>query len=124
MKLWAYGTSPHGLGLPSDHFWTLTVREFQALKSVHRSELMRWAIEQASFHNLNFLARDSQGRPTEEPWKPEDFLGEGNRTLRNDEKQLSTIAAAQANTALMNLKPGEPPSDQVPDWARGAYHGQ
>lgn len=123
MKLWAYGTSPHGLGLQPDRFWTLTIREFQALKSVHRSELMRWAIEQASFHNLNFLARDSQGRPTEEPWKPEDFLGEGNRQDRNDERQFSTMAAAQANAALANIIAGAPPSEDIPEWAVGAYHG-
>jgi hypothetical protein len=33
LKLWAFGTSPYGLGLPEFDFWLLTPREYAALKA-------------------------------------------------------------------------------------------
>ena len=73
------------------------------------------------YANVNFLERDSQGRAIGEPWTPEDFLGEGNRQARNDEKQLSQIAAAQANAELAKIKKGDPPPEGLPSWATGVY---
>lgn len=32
--MWAFGTSPHGLGLPGRTLWSLEVREYDALKAV------------------------------------------------------------------------------------------
>lgn len=115
MRLWAFATSRDGLGLTSEQFWALSVREFNALKRVHRDTLIRWAIDRAQFMNAHFV------KAGEEPWLPADFLGEGNRETRNDEKQLSLIAAAQVNAELAKIKKGDPPPEGLPSWATGVY---
>lgn len=84
---------------------------------------MRWATERSMYANVNFLERDSRGNPIGVAWLPEDFLGEGNRQAREDERTISTIAAAQANAELEKLKKGDPAPEGIPSWAVGAYHG-
>jgi hypothetical protein len=113
LRLWAYGTSPHGLGVDPRRFWSLTVREFHALQQVHKAALMRWAIERAQFMNANFVHGD------DEKWTPEDFLGEGDRAKRQNERFMSQAAAQQANINLLKIRKGAPPTEDVPIWARG-----
>lgn len=112
LRLWAYATSPYGLGLQSDQFWGTSVRELHALKEVHRASLTRWALERSMFMNAHFVRGD------DERWTPEDFLGEGNRKERMETRFLSTMAAQQANIALLKIRKGQAPDDSIPVWAR------
>jgi hypothetical protein len=99
--------------MTSEQFWAMSVREFNALKEVHRTKLMRWAIERAQFMNANFVHGD------DERWTPEDFLGEGNRQQRSEHRFASQMAAQAANIALLKIKRGAPPPEDLPVWARG-----
>jgi hypothetical protein len=91
----------------------MSIREFYALKKVHRDALYRWALERAMFMNANFVQGD------DERWTPEDFLGEGNRKQRENERFMSQMAAQQANIALLKIRKGDAPTDDLPVWARG-----
>jgi len=104
--------------VPPERFWNLTARELQALRTVHRESLLRWAIERSMYANVNFLARDQRGEPTEAPWTPEDFLGEGDRRKRTDDRFQSQMAAQLANLSLLKIQKDCPPDD-LPVWARG-----
>lgn len=55
---------------------------------------------------------------------PEDFLGLANREERQREEALSQQIVMQANMALQKIRRGEPPTDDVPEWARGPYLGK
>ncbi len=55
---------------------------------------------------------------------PEDFLGLGDREERQREEALSQQIVMQENMRLSRIKKGEPPSDEVPEWARGPYLGK
>jgi len=120
MRIWAYGTSPHGLGLDPVRFWHLSIREFIALKRIHREALLRWATERAMYANVNFVERDSSGNPIGVPFLAEDFLGEGNRQARLDERAMSQFSAAQVNAQLEKIKKGDTP-EGLPAWATGIY---
>jgi hypothetical protein len=74
LDIWAFGTSPHGLGLSDDKLWRLTPREHAAL--VHQWERSRelpmqiHAGIQATLHNIH---RDPQKHPkpfTPDMWMP------------------------------------------------------
>ena len=73
---------------------------------------MRWAIERAQFMNANFVHGD------DERWTPEDFLGEGDRVKRQNERFMSNMAAQAANIALLKIKKGQAPDESIPVWAR------
>jgi hypothetical protein len=42
LRSWAFGTSPHGLGLTTPQFWGYTPREIDALAEVHRRHINGW----------------------------------------------------------------------------------
>lgn len=91
LEIWAYGTSPYGLGLDEETLWSLTPREFEALKRQHeRSHVpAMWmhAAIQATLHNAHFRGENQPAfqasqfmppefrpapaipKPGEEPWR-------------------------------------------------------
>lgn len=52
------------------------------------------------------------------PFIPSDFMGEGNREKRVAEQMCDALEVARANSQLARILPGEPPSDEIPEWAR------
>lgn len=104
MQIWAFGTSPHGLGLAPEAFWCLTQWEFDHLK-------MPWAHHQAQFHNAHF---NSAGTP----WIAEDFMGGGNREQRIQMRLRDEAISVMENKRLSRMKKGEV-SAEIPDWAFG-----
>lgn len=113
MKLWAFGTSPYGLGLTPEAFWSLTPWEFECLRDVYDEPRKRWAISQADLRNINNYATDGA------PWLPEDFLHEGNRAARVRQAKLDNAALIAEKLRLRKMKPGDPPAANIPDWAFG-----
>lgn len=114
MRLWAYGTSPHGLDLSSEDFWLLSLKEFYALQDVQQHNTRMWAAQQALMVNMN-LSADA------EPFTANDFLGLGNRAKRVIDRQRSQAEATAANRKLRLMKPrkkDEPEPEWLPDWAR------
>ncbi len=104
LKLWAFGTSPYGLGLEPNVFWALDKEEHKAL-------IMVWAAKEATFHNAHFSQEGV-------PWIPEDFMGLGSREQR---KQKVVIDGAKKNlldSKLQRMKKGVA-YDNIPDWAFG-----
>ena len=71
MRLWAFGTSPYGLGLSSAALWSLTPREFEALREIWSSARrhldMRFAELQSTLHNAWFKRDDG-------PFGAEEFM--------------------------------------------------
>ncbi len=73
LERWAFGTSPNGLALSDDYFWSLTHREIKALRKVwslrhEHLEAMFFQIR-ADIHNGWMPREDSR------PWTVEDFDG-------------------------------------------------
>lgn len=117
MREWAYAVSPYGLQLPSGG-WEYTPREFHALADVHFQRVIRLRAEDRSdFYNLNFRGRG------EVSWITDDFLGIGDREQRVRDEAVSRRTAERANVELLKIRAGQPPTDDVPAWARGDYHG-
>lgn len=112
LRLWAFATSPHGLGLSSSELWRSTPREIHALRKVYDSALYRWAIERAMYANVHFR------KPEEAAFIPEDFLGRSDRTVRSAQQFKEKLAVQRANQALQAIRPGVVP-EGLPDWARG-----
>jgi hypothetical protein len=78
--------------------------------------LLRWAIERSMYANVNFLARDQRGTPTQAPWIPEDFLGEGDREQRSIAMFQSQMAAQMENLRMLSTPVTD--TDRLPIWAR------
>ncbi len=87
----------------------------QALVEVYEHKVRRWALERAMFANAHF-------RGSGPAFIPEDFLGGADREQRQHDEAVSEMRAMQANSALMKIRKGEPPPEDVPDWAIGEYH--
>jgi hypothetical protein len=116
LDLWAFATSPYGLGLSSEVFWSLTGRELQAFK-------LQWAKNQAQALNL-------QANTEGVPFIPEDFLGLSDRVERVAEHKAK-MERAEAIAAMENFKNeqlrmgiGEVPDDGVPEWMKKAAKKQ
>jgi len=112
--MWAFATSPHGLGLSSESFWCLRTTEYQALRRAYEAPLKRWAFEQATFHNANFETKGA-------PWVPDDFLGQGNR-----QERIAQAARDKAETDLLNFELGriqQGKTTSVPFWALKDWDG-
>lgn len=92
----------------------MTPREFGALAEVYEGYIERWAFERAEFRNAN---RSSESVA----WKPEDFLGYGDYEERQREHGREQMRVMQANTNLMKIRKGAPPTEDVPAWALGEY---
>jgi hypothetical protein len=62
LEVWAFGTSPHGLGLAAEALWQLTPREYGALKAVWEASRkylnLRFAELQCVLHNAWFRSKD------------------------------------------------------------------
>lgn len=108
----AFATSPQGLGLSIEDFWLLSSGEFDARKAVHDGPVHLWAITQSMFANANFRSGDQVA------FMPEDFLGTGDRPKRQADQLVSRMEAVKENSRLLKMRAGEPPTDDVPDWAR------
>lgn len=57
------------------------------------------------------------------PFTPEDFLGEGDYQKRRMQREMERRAVDLANAQLAKITTGAPPDEDVPDWAKGPYHG-
>lgn len=108
MKLWAFGVSPHGLGLAPEVFWSLDAAEFFALKDVHDAALKRWAIEMACHYNATY---DADGVP----WTAGDFLPGGDRAARMRQHLIGKVEAAKVTVELAQMKAGDTP-EGLPSW--------
>lgn len=77
--------------------------------------LKPWAIERADFANVHFR------RAGEVAYIADDFLGAGDRQKRGLEEAKNVMATMKANSALAKIRPGAPPTEDVPVWAIGEY---
>lgn len=104
LRIWAFGTSPYGLGLVSEALWRLTPREFIALKRI-------WAEDRAVFANAHFVRKE--GDP---PFTADDFLFAGVRDARRAEAMRDRMEIGRMNAQLSMMRPGE--YDGLPEWAK------
>lgn len=115
MRAWAFGTSPHGLGLTNDAFWDLTPREYFALRDIQQAQVRRWAISQALAINVH-LSSDA------EPFTADDFMGLGNREERTKEREASKLRVMLENRRIDKIKPvrfqDDDEPENLPQWAR------
>lgn len=106
--------SPYGLALAEDYLWSLTPREYEALRkewTSHREHSDRhFATMQAMYYNMHFRG------PQDAAWLPEDFLGTGDRTARQAQAQVDKMAVVAANRKLATMKPNQKPAN-LPEWA-------
>ncbi len=109
--MWAYGTSPHGLGLREPAFWLLSPREYYALREVEQARVRRWAEAMALRINLKL-------KEGAEPFTAEDFMGIGNREQRERERAMAQRRVAELNRKVLAMKPGDKPAG-LPKWAIG-----
>ena len=120
-RLWAFGTSPHGLGLAEEDFWMLTPREYYALLDVQQANTKLWAISQAAFFNAHFVTDGV-------PWNADDFLGAGSRDKRMAEKAESDRVVGRLvnnmKRKVRQTKPGDPEPADLPVWARRDFMPQ
>lgn len=75
------------------------------------------------YANVHFRERNASGQATDEPFTAADFLGRGDRQARSLKALRDNAAVRRANTTLGRMKKGDPPGQDVPEWARGEYHG-
>lgn len=118
LREWAYATSPYGLGLTAEQFWTYTPRELKALTRVHEAHLERWALDRAMFANAH---RD----PNSPPFEPGDFLGlssyEQRRIQANEQRTQDEIALRREK----RRQAGAIEINSVPEWAlKAAKHAR
>ena len=125
MNLWAFGVSPHGLGLTPEAFWSLTDEEYEALKEVHDNSVRRWAIQMSAYYNVHFLERRKDGTPIDPPWEPADFMGgdRAGKVRRGRQTAADKMLVKRLNQQLMMMRPGVEP-EGLPEWAKGPYAGR
>lgn len=106
MALWAFGTSPHGLGIPEARFWYLSTLEYEALEMVWRNarkaERYQWASTQALMYNM---WRGSGPARTVYDWLPEEDRPPQDQTpwvVKDVELQKFSIRMALSMAAEMN----------------------
>lgn len=72
-RLWAFGTSPYGLGLDELAFWDLTLSEFRALKRVRKDcfdeNRIQIAQLRADLHNIHY-----RSEKTDKVWTAAMFM--------------------------------------------------
>jgi hypothetical protein len=108
LKSWAYAVSPHGLGLSEERSWSLTPREYSALREIHEQSLYRWALQQSAYYNVHFRGK---GEPA---WEPDHFLGKKLRSVKPRQSISEKLEVMRANQALLNIT-----EEDVPAWAKG-----
>ena len=94
LDIWAFGTSPYGLGLTEGRLWTMTPREFIALKRV-------WGMREALFYNAHFRGAD------EPAYIAEDFIDPIGRLERKAAMLRDKADLARANARLAIMQPGD-----------------
>ena len=118
LKLWAFCTSPHGLGLTEELFWGMSYTEINAHQAVYEQQtLTRWAVSCADFRNAN-RAADAPA------WTPDDFLGRGDYAARKRQATRDKIDVGMLNAKLGAMRKGDAPPSTVPEWAIGEYRGR
>lgn len=83
MGLFAFGTSPHGLGIPPERFWYLSAREYEAYERVwknsRKQDRFQWAAMMAMMYNINrgnasaksmfdWLPEEDKPKQSDKPW--------------------------------------------------------
>ncbi len=99
LNIWAFGVSPYGLGLSEGRLWTMTPREFIALKRV-------WAVREAAFHNAHFRPADDV------PFLPEDFISPAARVERKAKMLRDKADVMMEQQKIDKMHAGE--ADGVP----------
>ena len=111
--MWAFGTSPTGLALSETDLWSLTPREYAALRDqwfkMQENSRGLVAILQATLCNIH------RGE-NEVPFIPADFLGTGNRAERKAEQMKDNAEALAMQSKLSRMKPNQVTPD-LPAWA-------
>ena len=101
LDLWAFATSPLGLGLSSAVFWSLTPREFAAHRKIftdkQRQHAYALAEIQATLHNAWFKRKDEPERG----FTVEEFLPEDLRPPKRRQTWQEQLAVMQRFTAQM-----------------------
>lgn len=102
MNIWAFGTSPYGLGLTADALWDLTEREYTALRGVwkaSRSHLDRkFAEVQCMLANI-YRNKDERS----EPFAVEEFMpGFKPKEISPADRALMIKARIQQQAAAFN----------------------
>ena len=114
MRLWSYGTSPHGLGLSAEVLWECTPREYYALRDIQQAPVERWAIQQALTVNMQLASGV-------EPFTAADFMGTGNREQRVAARQRGEVEVMKENRKISAIRPifaDEDEPEDLPVWAR------
>ncbi len=86
MELWAFGTSPHGLGLAKDDLFALTLREHAALRKVAEERSFSLAMFnqlRADLHNAHMPRKDGRA------WTAEDFSNDQTRKPKHPRNTLT-----------------------------------
>lgn len=86
----------------------------------------RWALDRAMFANVHMLPRDRQGKPTQQIFKPEHFLGTETREVKKVDpldEYREKMAVMKANAALSRIKKGAPPPEGLSDLWTAPYKG-
>ena len=96
LEYWAYGTSPYGLGLDERKVWTISIREYNALKKVHQDHVLRthamYAGLMATLHNAHF----KHPRGESERFQMADFMPGGRAPQTAEEKAAIFSAQMEA----------------------------
>jgi hypothetical protein len=113
LRIWAFGTSRSGLGLDADTLWSLTPREYAALRDIWKEGLDRERAMHAeiiaTMFNVGYLTDGV-------PWTAEDFLG---KSTREDRIKQQKFHGLKERIAMMRTGSGVD-ADAVddPEWLK------
>jgi hypothetical protein len=89
-----------------------------ALREVYDASIARWGLQQAMFANAHFRGQHDAA------WTAADFTGHSDRAGRQKQTLKDRLGLMMENARLALMRPGAPPSENVPEWARGEYQGR
>lgn len=97
--------------------WSISAREYVALRDVHTTIIQRWALEQAMFANAHFRGKDDAA------YEPIDFMGGGDRESRTRKAQRDAFEVAKMNFELNKITKGSPTPTGLHPVFVGEYWG-